>query len=47
MTPILGMFVTLLAKEAVDQGEAKEKTFEVKEDKFMNAMRGAYERIFA
>ena len=47
LTPILGMFVTLLAKEAVDQGEAKEKTFEVKEDKFMNAMRGAYERIFA
>ena len=47
LTPILGMFVTLLAKEAVDQEEAKEETFEVKEDKFMNAMRGVYERIFA
>ena len=47
LTPILGMFVTLLAKEAVDQEEEEEEKFEVKEDKLMNSIRGTYERIFA
>jgi hypothetical protein len=41
------MFVTLLAKEAVDQEEEEEEKFEVKEDKLMNSIRGTYERIFA